>query len=95
MALGSGAPVADPGAPLRRVRALARVGALEQVVPGWQVEATQAPLVPPALVVERDAPAEVSPAREARRVPASGQGQEVLPSHGSYAPTEYMIRWST
>ena len=52
-----------------------RVGALEQVAPGQQVEAAQAPLVPPVLVVERDAPDEVPPV-VARRLPASGQGQE-------------------
>ena len=77
MALGSAAPVVDPGAPHQRERASAWVGALEQVAPVQQVEAAQAPLVPPVLVVERDAPDEVPHAREVRQVPASGQGQEV------------------
>ena len=72
---GSAASVVDPWAPLRQARALARVGALRQLVPGWLVE---------AVVVERDAPDEVSPAQEARQLPASGQGQEVWPSHGSF-----------
>ena len=72
---GSAAPVFDPWAPLWRARALVRVGALEQQVPGWQVEAVQAPLIPPAVLVERDAPDEVSPAREARLVAALGQGR--------------------
>ena len=74
---GSAAPVADPGAPHRRARASAWVGALEQMAPGQQVEAAQAPLVPPAVVVERDAPDEVPHAWYARRLPASGQRQEV------------------
>ena len=43
------------------------------------------PLAPPAVVVERDAPDKVYPAREARRLPASGQGQKVWPYHGSLA----------
>ena len=73
-ALGSAAPVSDPWAPQQRARASARVGALEQVVPGRQVKAAQAPLDPPAVVVERGAPCEVPPAWEARWVPASGQG---------------------
>ena len=80
---GSAALVFDPWAPQRQARASARVGALEQLVQGWQVEAVQAPLVPPAVVVERDAPNEVSPVREARLRAALGQGQEVWPFHGS------------
>ena len=74
---GSVAPVVNPEAPHQRARASARVGVLEQVAPGQQVEAAQAPLVPPVSVVERDAPDEVPLALEARRVPASGQGREV------------------
>ena len=90
---GSAAPVSEPWAPPQRVRASARVGALEQVVPGWQVEAAQAPFDPLA-VVERDAPDEVLSAGEARRVPASGQEQEVLPSHGSGVGGLGSARWS-
>ena len=57
MVLGRAAPVAVLEASQRRETA--RVGALEQLVPGLLVEAAQAPLVPPAVVVERDAPDEV------------------------------------
>ena len=59
--LGRAALVADPEASQRRPRDSVRVGALEQLVPGLLVEAAQAPLVPPAAVVERDAPDEVLP----------------------------------
>ena len=72
--LGSAAPVADPGASHQRPRALAQVGALEQLVPGMLVEAALGPSVLLA-VVERDAPDEVLPV-VARRLPASGEGQE-------------------
>ena len=67
MVLGRAAPDADLGASQRRESA--RVGALKQLVPGLLVEAVHAPLVPPAVVVERDAVV-------ARLLPASGQGQE-------------------
>ena len=76
MVLGRAATVADPEASQRRPRESARVGALEQLVPGLLVEAAQAPLVPPAVVVERDAPDEVPPVVGARRLPVLGQGQE-------------------
>ena len=76
MVLGRAAPVADLVASQRWPRESARVGALEQLVPGLLVEAAQAPLVPPAVVVERDAPNEVLPGVVARLLPASGQGQE-------------------
>ena len=69
--LGRAAPVADLEASQRRESA--RVGALEQPVPRLLVEAVQAP---PAVVVESDAPDEVLPVVVARRLPASGQGQE-------------------
>ena len=72
MVLGRAAPVADLSASRRRESA--RVGALEQLVPGMLVEAALGPLVPPA-VVEHDAPDEALPV-VARRLPASGQGQE-------------------
>ena len=65
--LGRAAPVADLEASQRWPRESARVGALEQLVPGLLVEAAQAPLVPPAAVVERDAPDEVPPVVGARR----------------------------
>ena len=61
--LGRAAPDADPEASQRRPRDSARVGAPEQLVPGLLVEAAQAPLVPPAVVVECDAPDEVPPHR--------------------------------
>ena len=73
MVLGRAAPVADLSVPRRRESA--RVGALEQRVPGMLVEAALGPSVPPVVVVERDAPDEVPPAA-ARRWPASGQGLE-------------------
>ena len=76
MVLGRAAPDADLGASQRWLRDSARVGALEQLVPGLLVEAAQAPLVPPAAVVEHDAPEEVLPVVVARLLPASGQGQE-------------------
>ena len=85
MVLRRAAPVADLSASRRRESA--RVGALEQLVPGMLVEAALEQLVPgmlveaalgpsvPLAVVERDAPDEVLPV-VARRLPASGQGQE-------------------
>ena len=76
MVLGRAAPDADPEASQCRPRESARIGALEQLVPGLLVEAAQAPLVPSAMVVERDAPDEVLPVVVAWRLPASGQGQE-------------------
>ena len=76
MVLGRAAPVADLLASQRRPREAARVGALEQMVPGLLVETAHAPLVPPAVLVERDAPDEVLPVVVARRLPVSGQGQE-------------------
>ena len=57
------------------VAASARVGALEQLVPGMLVEAALGPSVPPA-GVEHDAPDEALPVVVARWLPASGQGQE-------------------
>ena len=75
MVLGRVATVADLEASQRRLRESAWVGALEQLVPGLLVEVAQAPLVPPAVVVESDAPDEVLPV-VARLLPASGQGQE-------------------
>ena len=54
------------------------VWALGQLgVPDRQVEAAQAPLVPPAVAVERDAPDGASKAHLARLLPASGLGQDV------------------
>ena len=53
----------------------ARVGAQEQLVPGMLVKAALGPSVPPAVVVEHDAPDEALPVA-ARLLPASGQGQE-------------------
>ena len=73
MVLGRTAPVADLLASRRRESA--RVGALEQLMPGMLVEAALGPSVPPVVVVERDAPDEVRPA-VARLLPASGQGLE-------------------
>ena len=73
MVLGRTALVADLSASRRRESA--RVGVLEQLVPGMLVEVALGPSVPPVLVVERDAPDEVPPVI-ARRLPASGQGQE-------------------
>ena len=73
MVLGRAAPVTNLEASQRQP---ARVGALEQLVPGLLVEAAQAPLVPPAVVVERDPPDEVPHVAGAWRLPASGQGQE-------------------
>ena len=70
------APVADLWALQRQPRETARVRALEQLVPGLLVEVAQAPLVPPVVVVERDAPNEVPPVEGARLLPVSGQGQE-------------------
>ena len=60
--------------PVQR-RESARVGAREQLVPGLVVEALG--LSDPPAVEERDAPDEDPPAGGARRLPASGQGQEV------------------
>ena len=74
--LGRAAHDADPEASQRQPRDSVRVGAPEQLVPGLLVEAAQAPLVPTAVVVERDAPDEVPPDVVARLLPASGQGQE-------------------
>ena len=55
MVLGRAAPVADLSAPQRRESA--RVGPLEQRVPGILVEVALGPSVPPVVVVvERDAP---------------------------------------
>ena len=73
MVLGRAAPGADLSAAQRRESA--RVGAREQQVPGLVVEALG--LSDPPAVEERDAPDEDPPAGGARRLPASGQGQEV------------------
>ena len=73
MGLGRAAPVADLSA--SRCRESARVGALEQLVPGMLVEAALGPSVPP-VEVEHDAPDKVLPVVVARRLPASGQGHE-------------------
>ena len=77
--LGRTAPGADLSAGQRRESA--RVGAREQLGPGLVVEALG--LSGPPAVVELDAPDEDPPADGARLLPASGQGQEVLPCHGS------------
>ena len=70
--LGRAAPVADLSASRRWESA--RVGTLEQLMPGMLVEVALGPSVPWARV-ELDAPDEVLPVA-ARRLPASGQGQE-------------------
>ena len=57
--------------------ALDRLLIPEEVPDRWLAWDPQATLVPPAVVVERDAPDEVPPAWDARRLPASRQGQEV------------------
>ena len=84
MVLGRAAPVADLVAAQRRESA--RVGALEQLVPGLLVEAAQAPLVPLAVVMERDAPDEVLPVVVARLLPASAS-TFLLASSSSWSTT--------
>ena len=79
MVLGRAAPGADLSAAQRRKSA--RVGAREQLGPGILVEALG--LSGPPAAVERNTPDEDPPAGWARRLPASGQGQEVMPCPGS------------
>ena len=65
---GRATPVANTWAPS------ARVAALGQLVPDWQVKAARVPFSPPALTVEHEAPDEVSHAWEPWLLPVLGLG---------------------
>ena len=87
MVLGRAAP--DPDLSAAQRRESARVGAREQLVPGLVVEALG--LSGPPAAVERDAPDEDPPAGWARRLPASGQGQEAVSYTHLTLPTIYPV----